>query len=339
MSTIRAMSEANSTCDLPPNFWNITSIAQYIGYDIIPPINICLGLFGHVLFLIIFLRQWKHESAFGYQVYCALSELINVIGLNAFIYTNFHWSGFWRTGVDWFTKSYVMMWWTAHLAIPVMHMAVTNALLASLSMAIERVLAMAVPLNYSGFNHKAHQLLAFFICSSVSITTSIFDGFRMKLENENGVYKMVFNLEFSNSTFANFSAQLRNAIRVLGVLALIVSNLVMVHFYKKRLQQVTHAGQNQQKDKARRNQEKTLLLLTIIQSILTVVKIFGEVALLTGIYALPWFISCGYLELVAPIIDSLIQIADILQFVATLTVSKHLRRMVVGLFRSVQTGH
>lgn len=49
----------NDTCKLSPNFWNMTFTAQQVGYMIIPPINVVIGLLGVAVSLVTFIKQWS----------------------------------------------------------------------------------------------------------------------------------------------------------------------------------------------------------------------------------------------------------------------------------------
>lgn len=331
------MSAFNDTCNLGPLYWRMVTYADYVAYDILPPTHIALGLPGHILSLIAFCKQSKKEKAYVYQIYSICSEILNLVAFTTWVYP-LVWSGYmYKEGVEWFVVSYPLMFYASHLAIPTLQTSTTNSLLSSLIMAIDRVLAMAIPFKYKNFDHKRHQVVAFSTCILLSVSTSAFNWFTIKLETNLNEYKVSFDQVFSKSTLAIVSSHLRNIVRTLGVVALIVCNVLMVYFYKKRMKQVNQmVSSNNQKEAVRKSQEKALLLLTLSQSMLTTVSIFAQVVLLYLIYGIPTFVACGYLALMAPIVDGTIQIANVLEFYLALVISKQFRRVVGSVLPCVK---
>jgi hypothetical protein len=117
-----------------------------------------------------------------------------------------------------------------------------------------------------------------------------------------------------------------------GLLTLVISNTLLIYFYRKRNTQVgvlfkPTERHKDVKEEQRRLRQKTLIILTICDSVLTTAGMIPLISYFAAIYISPTFGNCGGL-LLAPILDGTLQITEILNFYIIFAVSKQFREMV-----------
>src|SRR5687768_15915540 len=112
----------NETCAWTKSQWTQTRTAEYAAQQVITPLHFALGVPGHLLSLLAFYKQSKLEKAYTYQIYAVASELVEILGFDAMIFSYFYWSGAGGFGNPWFMSQYPLMWYSAHVAVPFMHM-------------------------------------------------------------------------------------------------------------------------------------------------------------------------------------------------------------------------
>jgi hypothetical protein len=119
---------------------------------IVMPVYFIFGLFGHVLCLIAFYHQSKSESAYGYQIFIVVSETVKI-----FTYALYEATIQWLADGEliplpfdhsWFKSSYICMWITTHLALPLCNVFITLTSLSTLAMAVDRAFALRKPILY-----------------------------------------------------------------------------------------------------------------------------------------------------------------------------------------------
>lgn len=304
---------------------------SFVAYKMLMPMYFVLGTFGHSILLIAFRKQSKSESSFGYQVYVEVSSILEVVVVTTSELTYFLLSGAWTfDGVPWFTSCYVCMWYTAHLSFPLGNTLVTLSMLLTIAISAERVFALGKPISYAGINHKRHQLVALCTCIFISVITSLFDIPRLypTLDTDGLHYTFGVNVEFTSTFAANFLTNLRNAVRIAGLILLIFLNVIMIILYKisaKKTIQLTSG--NAQVAKKKREQEKVLIICSFFQSFFLTIPTAMLSAYYTGVYVNDEFYFCEG-TFVGDLYDTLLYICDTADFFVVFCVCKSLRTMI-----------
>lgn len=301
---------------------NQLSIVAYRG---ITPFYFVIGMITRGICLIAFYKQYKKEKAFAYQIYSSLSQLLEVIMVSLCILTRNNLSGYRLPGVIWYQKSYGLMWYAACLASPLDQSFVTICLLISLSMAADRALALAKPLIYRSLNHKRIQLIAMAMCFALGLSTSIFDVFRYHVIENDDRYIIVIDQVYTSLTIAVIFGWFRNIIRIIGNLSLVMCNITMVICYRMKV--VDHTEGNQQRIASRKFVQKTLLLLTICQSVFTTIEMTTYNTYYILLYDDPSFYSC-FSRVLSPVCYLVQQMAGILNVFILFAISKQFRETI-----------
>lgn len=178
-------------------------------------------------------------------------------------------------------------------------------------------------------NHRKHQVIACAICAILGISSSVVDMFRLypKLGNDR-IYVTTTDQEFANSLAAAVLSHLRNAIRGLSTLILIILNVVMICLYRKNVGMSKNVV-NSESNKKRRDAQKVLTVLALTESIFNLVIMSAPVIFYAMLYGYSDF-GC-----VLPFISPLLDMADfsyIADCYMAFAVSKHFRKMI---FQSV----
>lgn len=297
------------------------------------PIHLILDLPGQILCIAACIVQFKKHKGYAYQTFCAISngvEFFFYFGTYAFRYSN-------AQVTDWYLKYYLTAWYAAHFEISTMHMGFTMALFASLVMAIDRLLAIPKPIQYKTTNHKFRQCISFGGCVILGVSSSIFDCFQSYVKEDGDHYSIVANEDYTSSSFVKISAHLRSVLRVLGVVALIASNVLLTYHYRKKYRnQVNLVSSNAEKEKVARKQEKVLVFSTLSQSILVTASVLAEGSLTLAMYTMPRFFECGYTELAVSMTNIIDKISIVWEFYIWLLISKHFRQTVLEFFPCVK---
>lgn len=316
----------------------VEEIGTYIDYYIVAPIYFIMGTPGHILLLIVFYKQMKEDSAYMYQVFVTVSELVEIQGSCILGFSFKFLSGAEYTeGVMWFRKSYFLMYYTAHLAHNNYHTFFTLSLLLSIAMTGDRVFALAYPFKYKNINGKKHKIIAVIVCILISATTSFSEELYFTVIEQGDHYAVVLDPAASKKMFVVFLGQLRNAIRCVGLLILVGLNIIMVRLYHKRFTQVSKLTGNDERQKQAKAQEKTLLTLTICQSIFQGLSVLSTVLYQSTVYASPYFALCTRYEYYS-FKDMTFQICDILELYVTFGINKQFRNQVLQIFACCKKG-
>lgn len=329
----------NSTCDVSESFWVHKDNAYFFSYYIVSPTYFLLGVVGHAVCLLVFYRQAKKESTYAYQIFVAVSEIFEMIAFTLFSLSFRWWSGIEAEGrgAEWFMRSRWLMLYAAHVSFPFLNAVLTTTLLLSLCMSADRLVALWKPFLYKRMDHRKYQRLALISSIVLGMSTSIFDGFRFRVvpyqrsTNDSKspvIYRAVGELEYMNSLQAVCLAHTRDALRIAALMALITCNVFITRFYRKRTVRLgSLTSTDDDRLQHRRNKERTLVLLTVSQSVLTSVGTTFLILFYAIVYANPNFLTCGGL-LMAPILDATLQLASIIDTFIVIAIDRRFRRMV-----------
>lgn len=335
----------NGTCEVSPSVIKLKEIAELICYHIITPIYFFIGLFGNLTLLVAFQRQSKTDGAYAYQVFLTISKTCEIIAFSAFTVTfklaaaaaqiDDH------GGVKWFKRNYYLMFYVAHIVCVGLNVFVTSSLFCSVAMTADRVFALAKPYVYKSINRKRHQLIAALCCFGFSLLLNVYDAWSWvvvelpgALGNESDGYVIRANPDFIGTSLSMGLANFRTAIRLICVVALIGLNVSMALLYRKQFHKVNHTDRKEQEMK---RTEKTLLMLTIYQSLLTTTSQVPHCAYYVAQFASVEFTRC-WGAVLAPFVDGCIQICDAIDFFIIITMNQRMRRSVLGVFTRCSQG-
>lgn len=320
--------ETDAACILSDDLLRMSHVSWYIFYYCVTPLHLIFGLPAHIVSLITFYKQSKQEAGYVYQVGVTVNKILCLITFVIYVIT-YNWLA--GTGPDkalWFTRSYHLMWFTAHMSIALSNTFMNNAVLLSLSVAADRLFAVGVPVAYRTANHRRHRTCAFVICFVISAITNIAHTVElMVIEVEDG-YALVWNDEAAEHPLSKIADQSSDAIYILGASLIVICNALVIHFYRKRAKAVTTlTNSNLEKEARRKMHERTLVILTSYESIMVLITSFTVAAFYTTVYANSWFSHCGFVAY-QPLEDGMVEIADLLQFYVIFAISKQFRKMV-----------
>lgn len=320
--------EGNRTnCSLGESLLAIEKQLSFAAYTVVTPIYFIIGILSRGLCLVAFYKQSKHDKAYGYQGFAALSELFEVITVALCMATRNNFAGYRLPGATWFQKSYALMWYAAHLASPLEQGMITTSLLISLSMAADRTFAMAKPFLYKNINHRRHQLIAATISFTLGLSTSAFDAFRYQLRYDGIKYEMTVKEEYVATQGAFALAIFRNVVRILANLALVLCNILMIVYYRLKAHKVRAMDGNEERMAKRKSTHRTLVMLTLCQSVFTT----SDLTMFNVYYSLVYmdsrFTSC-FGKVMAPMDDLVLQITGVLEVFVLLSISRNFRAII-----------
>lgn len=321
----------NDTCPSLEWYLHANHILTIGTYYVGTLLYFIFGMLGHITCLFSFYKQAKTDNAYRYQIFLTANETVEIVAYLLASICVFWFSGFSGTeGAKWFRSNYTLMWFASHIAIMQLNMLITNSLLLSLAVVADRLFALTKPFVYKAINHKCHQNVAITVCFVLGIATSIFGYFQFTatLDQETGLYTLEINVPFVTSDIANILAQIRNAVRVFSLIALVISNTVLVVLYRKRNNKVTKLTSTvDKKKKERKDMEKTLTFLTIFQCLFNSISMLALVSFYAAFYILPSFSVCESL-LWAPLLDGTLQFLDLADLYVVFSISKKFRQII-----------
>lgn len=329
----------NATCLMPTWFWRASDLAFEVTYYYAAPIYIVLGLLGHGLCLSICWKERKSEYAYFYQIVLAVSDLLTV-ATSGLWYTSIACNGLVgaeRTGpvAEWFRSQYGLVWFFAHLASPIMNVFFTSSLLLAVFMAVDRVFALAKPYAYRTTAHRRRQVWTIGVCAVLSVATSVFDCSRrtvQEVHTEKGrSYKAVYDEAYLEQPYVPILSHVRNILRILGLLALIVCNAILVHFYRSRFLKIGHGNPRQATEATRKEAETTVFVLVLYQSISNAISMSCLTIYYFLFYIMPNFPRCGVF-LMSPMMNLACMLTYGLDFYIVLIMSRRCRQLVARQF-------
>lgn len=177
---------------------NYSEILHLVEYYYVTPVYFIFGLLGHLSFFCALYQQAKKEKAYVYQIFVVVSETCEIFSYVVYVVSIEWWSSLEHEGAKWFNSCYVCMRYTAHVSVSLVNAFITCSLLLSISMTIDRVLALAKPFAYKQLNHKHNQIITLSLCGILAFGTStlqcfVYGLFYDSLEN---VYVININTNF-----------------------------------------------------------------------------------------------------------------------------------------------
>lgn len=219
------------------------------------------------------------------------------------------------------------------LSIPFLNAFATIRLLLSVSMTIERIFAMRWPFAYRSIQHKKHQAIAVVTCVVLGIGTSVFDVFRNILipdSDDPTRYRIITDDNFVESTVGIGLACLRTVLRMIGMVLLVICNVVVIRLYRAKVSQaklLTRSGQDE-REKQKRANEKTLMILTVVQSFMTFIETGFYVTVYVIIYVERKAWPCRG-QLLGTCLDIIVQVTTTGNLYVAILFSKPFRQLVI----------
>lgn len=327
------MNNSTPLCSTSETFNAVSQIAYYTTYYGIAAAYVIFGLLGHIVALLAYYKQCKSQQAYLYQVVCAINDVMVLLTQTAYVFGHEICAGVdGHGGCLWYKKVYVLMWFEAHISVPLTNAFFTTAVLLALSTTADRVFALAHPFRYKNANHACHQAIAVTFCYLIGIAVNISDCLLLYPGvGANGAYVLRINSEYSASMISSLTWYSRNLVLLIGIASLATCNGLMLYFYRKRNQKMgAITASNLAKEAERKAQEKALIVLAVSQSVLNFISAGALISYYAGMLFVPSFLSC-YDVLCSPLLDATQMSADMLEFYVALALSKQLRKVVAEM--------
>lgn len=321
------MANNSVSCNLSDPIVHFKRGVSIAAYDILPPIYFVMGICSRCVCLVTFCKHYRKDKAFGYQILSSVSEILKVLTVTLCLVTLNNLSGFRLPGPEWFQTSYPLMWYSVRLAAPLDQAFITVSLLTSLCMTLDRVFAMAKPFLYKTIDHRRHLAIAAFCCFFFGVSTGMVDIYRYDLEETHNGFRIIVNEKYISSTTAVIFAHIRLTLRVVGNIALVFSNIVMLLLYRHNANKTKVMDKNAQRASKRKTTEWTLVILTLCQSVFTTIELTLWNTYFGMVFESPDFTSC-FGKVLAPIAHSTMQIRDLVEFFSLCAISKQFRKML-----------
>lgn len=315
-----------SVCDLTDTNIAFGHSARLFTGTIITPLYFIFGLSGRLISLLALHSATKFEGAYLYQAFVLISGTCEVITFTGFVFTYYLWAFSAQPGAVWFRKCYACMWYAAYVANPLQNTFMSTTLILTLATTADRILALAKPFTYRTLHHRSIQwaVLTFSIISSA--LTSLVFVFIFDLTMDGDLYKLQGTPY--DGTFLHVGLlDLHNIFKSALAILLFVGNFLLLYLYQKRKRETARL-KNKTSGNAHETQlSKTLFRMTLCQSVLNTVGVFANVTYHMFEVTSPRVTAC-WQDVLAAVVDGVLEVADILEFYVLLAICKRFRVMV-----------
>lgn len=305
----------------------VGDIACYIEYYYITPVYFIFGLLGHLIFICALYKQAQTEKAYIYQIFVVVSETFEIITFFLFVTSFEWWSGMAYKGAKWYQSCYLCMCYSTYVSIPFVNSFITTSLMLSISMTIDRILALAKPFAYKQFNHGRNQIVTLSVCIIIGFGTSMYQCFEYELKYDEleNVYKLNLNEVFIANFLCIFFGHFRNAVRIFGILLIFVCNILLLYFFH---QKPALFSQTTTQEKKKREKERTLAVMSVCSSLFNMIGMSFLISYYIWEYTSSKFRTSIFI-LYQPITNAMVQITDLADFYLLVVISKSFRKMIV----------
>lgn len=318
-------------CQASKEWLDLSLNAKFIAYHIITIIYVISGVLGRLLSLISIHKETKFDRAYLYQIFVLVSEICEILTFTVFVFAIYWWGGFYgMSGEVWFEQCYNCTWFAAYVSTFLSQTFVTCTLLLTLAMTTDRIFCLAKPHIHRGLPHRKIQIAILLLCVVVSIVTSVQFCMLLEITEIDGLYFLApHRLRGSPMHYA--WTEVHNVFKIVATLGLFFSNFLLLGIHRYRMKQ--KAKIQNRNEKASRS-SSTLFKMTLCQSTLTSIGQLALVSYHLGEDHLPDFYVCYFL-LWGSIIDSIMELADVLEFYLMLAICQNFRRMVIRALRRI----
>lgn len=211
------------------------------------------------------------------------------------------------------------------------------SLLSALSTTLDRVMALGKPLVYRKLYHRKHQVFAVIACFILSFSINFFDIFRQELDVVDDHYVIIFNEEYMSRLLPTSSAYLREIVRFILVVSIIISNIILVNLYKAKNKKAAQLSDSTQKELLQKQNERTLVNLTSIQSATICLAILPAWGYYIFSYAAPDMAGCSIGAVVGNFCDMAFEFLSILEFFLMFIFNKQFRKNAKKSIQSIKS--
>lgn len=317
-----------SGCGFSDSLVTVIEKLYYFVYFILLPSYLLIGLLSHALLLAAFWKQQKNETGYTYQLVLTISKTFEILIFGTFLLALYSGAGLlhFSTPKDWFIKSYVLVYYTAKPG-GVLHMFfILYSLLLAVVMTGDRVISLWKPFIYKILNHRRNQILAFVICAGLALLVNIDGYWYNEITQIDDHYEIIPNSYHINSTICHISSYALTTVRMGGLVMLVILNLAVIILYRKHMTRVLPNMGNLEKLKARKAFDRSLVLLSMCQSVLMCINQVPH-ALMTLVRQQSDILAgCGLVA--APFADGAIMVTDMLNLFVVLAINKKMRTIV-----------
>lgn len=326
-----AQNMSNSTCPILDTDYKIHVIESigYIAYFWVWPICLAFDFAGHTICFIAFYKESKNNGVYSFQFYDAVAKAADTCSAFLLLATLFWFCGLSYPGAQWFESNYALMWYAAHLAIPLNDMTTTIALLISLFMTLDRAISIGLPFKYKNLNRKLWEGLSVSVSVLLGVSCSLFvcPYFSVEKPANNTLYSLTFRGDYVSGPVATGFAHLRNVLWILGLISLVGTGFSVVFLYHRNTMKVADmTSVDNRSSQKKRKIENVLFMLTVYYSF----QIINEMTILmthTFLGQLDGFQTCAG-RLFTPLRAMEIAFVNGSDFYVMLILSKSFREMI-----------
>lgn len=317
---------------------DLFTLTTYLTYYILMPIRVLVMIPSHSLALTAFKKQATLESSYRYQIFASGVKIVDICEFGVYCVIKFYLAGMngVGSGVDWFMRQYPLMVIASRVFITTRCVCVLMPVTTASVVSVERAFALYRPFVYRNLDKRRHYVIAVVSVVALSVIFSLDYTVRYTLswDTAHGYYMAVANPYYAQALWTPIFSYGRVAARFVNMGILVVSSVMSVTLYRKRLKQVNHLtggrSEDQRKEARRKTNEKTLLVLTLAQAPFMIFNSNILAIYSLGAYFQPTFSSCEG-TIVLAVSDMSIQLADMIEYYLIFGVSAEFRRMVRGV--------
>lgn len=229
-----------NSCNMPDWYWIVCEVLFQATYYYCVVFCLIFASISQIVSLRVYYCELKKDGAYSYQIMLTVLNIFELIfGTALYSFVGFYGMiGAERNNYFSFIlrSNYIVMWFYAHLCSQLFNSLITASLLLNIFITWDRIYALLKPTNYYKSKHTLRERFTFAVALLMGFSTSVFDCFRKTVQKSNTstMYTLVYNEEYTSSKLINFLNQLRNALRMLAFLTLIISNCLMLYLYQTR---------------------------------------------------------------------------------------------------------
>lgn len=311
----------------------IVSTLSTVSLYYFKPIALSFDIIGHIICFVAFYKQSKLDHLYSFQFYEVVSKCLDTVG--AFInLTCFQWFTSVVSAPDaWYKKVYSLAWFSATFGVPLYDITTNIKLFVALGMTVDRLCALGKPVWYRSLDRRKWEdlIIGGAVVTAVLIHLHEFKYNKVETVIASRAFKVVQDTGYTSSMPVQILVFTRLVILLTAMVALMICGGCLIVQYKrshdKTVAMFMTIGNDQAKEKAMRQSERTLFILTIFKSC-QITNEFLIKMLHTGLSTwksgfreceMPLFISVRHIE---------VTLVNSLDFYVMLVVDKKFRDMI-----------
>lgn len=311
---------SHSSCILTESYSHLVSNYRYFIYHVFLPVHVFFSLPGYIITWLAFHKQYKIESGYLYQLFNTTSKIFEMLAYLAWCSAEEFWP-------ELIARYHFLIFWNIYIKDTVVYTTMLSTFMLTLCSAADRFFALYKPFKYRNINHLKHQIIALIMSLVISFGTSVQSSFQGYInQTKDGYYEIIYYNDQATLLAYDYMLQVRNVVFAVCVLCLIISNVGVVYLFRKQIKK-TGPMMNDQKEISRRNREKTLILLTTIESIFASIPIILTLNSFAIHFYAPWCYGCACRP-IGLTSDFTIMISDLVEIYVVFALSKQFRLVI-----------